>query len=55
MSIEESARRLQWLLAHPEAAATAPHATEGEAAEMRHVLYDLDPDSTTQPLTREIS
>jgi len=38
--------RLDWLKAHPENA-TAGHATAGEAAEMRHLLYDADADATT--------
>jgi hypothetical protein len=39
-------RPLAELLAHPELAATAPHATDGEAAELRHLLYDADADAT---------
>ena len=35
------------LLAHPELAATGTHATDGEAAELRHLLYDADEDATT--------
>ena len=44
--VKKSAAKLRWLLAHPEAVATAKHATAGEAAEQRHWLYDADPDST---------
>lgn len=47
--VEASAAKLRWLLAHPEAVATAPHATEGEAAEYRHLLYDADSDASTEP------
>lgn len=36
--------RLAWLMAHPDEAPHKP-ATPGEAAEMRHLLYDADPDS----------
>lgn len=45
--VDAAAQRLQWLLAHPEAVATAPHASDGEAAEYRHWLYDADADATT--------
>ena len=46
MTVDTAVTRLRWLLAHPEAVATAPHATDGEAAEMRHLLYDADADAT---------
>ncbi|MFF2383669.1 hypothetical protein [Streptomyces sp. NPDC058108] len=38
--VEESTAKLRWLLAHP------TPATPGELAEMRHLLYDADPDAT---------
>jgi len=38
------AERIGWLLAHPPA---TRHATPGEAAELRHLLYDADPDAST--------
>jgi hypothetical protein len=39
-------QRLDDLRAHPEYAATGKHATPGEAAEYRHLLYDADTDAT---------
>lgn len=45
MTVDAAVSKLRWLLAHPEAVATARHATDGEAAEQRHLLYDADPDS----------
>jgi hypothetical protein len=42
-SADESAAKLQWLLAHP---APGRPASAGELAEQRHLLYDADPDST---------
>lgn len=47
MSIDSAVDRLRWLLAHPEAVAEGKPASPGEAAEMRHLLYDADADATT--------
>lgn len=47
MNVEESVRRLRALLADPQAGAHGTHATDGEAAEYRHWLYDADADATT--------
>ncbi|MFR9796572.1 hypothetical protein ACL02U_11810 [Streptomyces sp. MS06] len=46
-AVDRSVARLCWLLAHPEAVDDAPHATDGELAEQRHLLYDADPDAVT--------
>lgn len=46
MTVEESVRRLQWLLAHPEAALASNPADACERAEWRHWMHDADPDST---------
>ncbi len=43
--LAERIDRAQWLLAHPDW--PTGHATAGEAAEYRHLLYDADPDATT--------
>ncbi|WP_033307392.1 hypothetical protein RFN58_07165 [Streptomyces iakyrus] len=40
--------RANWLVAHPDW--PTGHATAGEAAEYRHLLYDADPDATTPAL-----
>ena len=45
----DRAARLRWLLAHPEAVADGKPCTDGEAAELRHLLYDADSDSVTRP------
>jgi hypothetical protein len=37
--------RLQWLMTHPDEAPHTP-AGPGEIAELRHLLYDADPDAT---------
>lgn len=42
--VDLSAARLQWLLGHPQPAAA------GELAEYRHLLHDVDPDSTIPAL-----
>ncbi|MFJ4808552.1 hypothetical protein [Streptomyces longwoodensis] len=50
---------LDELLAHPELAAMGRKATAGELAEMRHLLYDADPDATVPafpyPTTTEVA
>ncbi|PAZ15609.1 hypothetical protein CLM62_12490 [Streptomyces sp. SA15] len=50
MTVDAAVSKLRWLLAHPEAVAAAKPASDGEAAELRHLLYDADPDATTTPL-----
>ena len=45
MTVAESVRRLQWLLAHPDTPSRPT--TDGEAAEYRHLLYDADTDATS--------
>ncbi|MFE4671040.1 hypothetical protein [Streptomyces sp. NPDC056723] len=42
--VDLSVARLQWLLGHPQPAA------EGELAEYRHLLHDVDPDSAVPAL-----
>lgn len=49
MTVDTAVSKLRWLLAHPEAAATGKPATEGEAAELRHLLHDADSDASTEP------
>jgi hypothetical protein len=46
--VNAAADKLRWLLAHPEAVADGKPAKPGEAAEMRHLLIDADPDATTR-------
>jgi len=41
--------RVAVLLAHPEDATPGVPATPGEAAELRHLLYDADEDASTRP------
>ncbi len=38
--------RLRLLLADPQAGVHGQHATSGEGAEMRHLLYDADDDAS---------
>lgn len=47
MTAAESAARLRVLLADPQAGTHGTPATDGEAAEQRHWLYDADADATT--------
>lgn len=57
--VDAAAERLRLLLADPQAGAHGQHATSGEGAEMRHLLYDADPDASTPafpyPTAEEIS
>jgi hypothetical protein len=46
-TVDAAVSKLRWLLAHPEAVASGKPCSEGEAAEMRHLLYDADTDATT--------
>jgi len=45
--VDASAERLNLLLADPQAGVHGQHATSGEGAEMRHLLYDADDDAAT--------
>lgn len=47
MTVDAAVTKLRWLLAHPEAVAAGKPASEGEAAEYRHLLYDADADAST--------
>lgn len=49
MTVDTAVTKLRWLLAHPEAVAAGKPATAGEAAELRHLLYDADSDASTEP------
>jgi hypothetical protein len=42
--LAERLDRAHWLVEHPDW--PTGHATAGEAAEYRHLLYDADPDAT---------
>jgi hypothetical protein len=44
--VDASAERLRLLLADPQAGVHGQHATSGEGAEMRHLLYDADDDAS---------
>lgn len=44
-ALDVRAARLAELIAHPEAVAAGKPCTAGEAAELRHLLYDADPDA----------
>lgn len=47
MTVDLAVSKLRWLLAHPEAVSDGKPATEGEAAELRHLLHDADSDAST--------
>ena len=42
-AVDAAVDKLRWLLAHPPVTRAA---TDGEAAEYRHLLYDADTDAT---------
>jgi len=47
--VQAYVERAGWLIAHPEAAATAQPASPGELAEWSHLLCDADEDASTRP------
>ncbi|GAA4823788.1 hypothetical protein [Streptomyces ziwulingensis] len=53
LRVEASTARLRWLLAHPEVVSTDTPASPGDLADMRHLLYDPDPDFELPPLAKE--
>ena len=51
MTVADSVARLRALLADPQAGTHGKPANAGEQAELRHLLYDADPDFELPPLT----